>query len=106
MIEESKKNEFWNFLTTEKNQPRPKGITIQRLAVIKPIAIESDLWLDVIERPARRTGRRRNFINRRRQLQPTREQIFGKRCAELFFRKKMNERIQADKIEMLQQLQT
>ncbi len=50
MIEESKKNEFWNFLTTEKNQPRPKGITIQRLAVIKPIAIESDLWLDVIER--------------------------------------------------------
>lgn len=50
MIEESKKNEFWNFLITEKNQPRPKGITIQRLAVIKPIAIESDLWLDVIER--------------------------------------------------------
>lgn len=50
MIEESKKNEFWNFLTTEKNQPRPKGITIQRLAVIKPIAIESDLWFDVIER--------------------------------------------------------
>ena len=51
MIEESKKNEFWNFLTMEKNQPRPKGITMQRLAVIKPIAIESDLWLDVIERP-------------------------------------------------------
>lgn len=50
MIKESKKNEFWNFLTTEKNQPRPKGITIQRLAVIKPIAIESDLWFDVIER--------------------------------------------------------
>lgn len=50
MIEDSKKNEFWNFLTTEKNQSRPKGITIQRLAVIKPIAIESDLWLDVIER--------------------------------------------------------
>ncbi len=50
MIKESKKNEFWNFLTTEKNQPRPKGITIQRLAVIKPIAIKSDLWLDVIER--------------------------------------------------------
>ena len=50
MIKESKKIEFWNFLTTEKNQPRPKGITVQRLAVIKPIAIKSDLWLDVIER--------------------------------------------------------
>ncbi|MDQ3711543.1 MAG: hypothetical protein M3388_04920 [Acidobacteriota bacterium] len=50
MIEESKKNEFWNFLTTEKNQLRPRGITTQRLAVIKPIALESDLWLDVIER--------------------------------------------------------
>jgi len=50
MIEESKKIEFWNFLTTEKNQARPKGITIQRLAVVKPLAIESDMWLDVIER--------------------------------------------------------
>lgn len=49
MIKESKKNEFWSFLTTEKNQPRPKGITTQRLAVIKPIALESDLWFDVIE---------------------------------------------------------
>ena len=49
MIEKKKKIEFWNYLTTEKNQPRPKGITIQRLAVIKPIAIESDLWTKVIE---------------------------------------------------------
>ena len=51
MIEERKKIEFWNFLITEKNQARPKGITIQRLAVIKPIAIESDLWDEVIEQP-------------------------------------------------------
>lgn len=49
MIEDRKKIEFWNFLTTEKNQARPKGITMQRLAVIKPIAIESDLWMEVIE---------------------------------------------------------
>jgi hypothetical protein len=50
MIEESKKIEFWNFLTTEKNQPRPKGITTQRLAVIKPAILGSDdLWLEVIE---------------------------------------------------------
>jgi len=50
MIEESKKIEFWNYLTAEKNQPRPKGITSQRLAVVKPLIIESDLWFDVIER--------------------------------------------------------
>jgi hypothetical protein len=51
MINESKKIEFWNYLTTEKNQPRPKGITVQRLAVIKPAIIGLDeLWLDVIER--------------------------------------------------------
>ncbi|HLM62225.1 MAG TPA: hypothetical protein VK308_15580 [Pyrinomonadaceae bacterium] len=48
MIEERKKNEFWNYLTTERNQPRPKGITMQRLAVVKPAAIKSDFWLDVI----------------------------------------------------------
>ncbi len=50
MIEESKKKEFWEFLTTEKNQARPKGITVQRLAVVKPLAIKSDLWIEVIER--------------------------------------------------------
>jgi hypothetical protein len=50
MIDESKKIEFWNFLVTEKNQARPKGITIQRLAVIKPVLISSDeLWIKVIE---------------------------------------------------------
>ena len=51
MIEERKKIEFWNFLVTEKNQARPKGITVQRLAVIKPMAIGSDLWDEVIEQP-------------------------------------------------------
>lgn len=48
MITEIKRIEFWNFLTTEKNQPRPKGITQQRLAVIKPLVIESNIWQDVI----------------------------------------------------------
>ena len=51
MIEESKKLEFWNYLTGEKNQPRPKGITMQRLAVIKPSALAAPhLWDDVIVR--------------------------------------------------------
>jgi hypothetical protein len=50
MIAESKRIEFWNFLTAEKNQAHPKGITIQRLAVIKPILISlDDLWLTVID---------------------------------------------------------
>ena len=50
MIDDSKRIEFWNFLVTEKNQARPKGITIQRLAVIKPVLISSDeLWIKVIE---------------------------------------------------------
>ena len=50
MIAESKRIEFWNFLTAEKNQPRPRGITTQRLAVIKGVMINSDdLWLEVIE---------------------------------------------------------
>jgi hypothetical protein len=50
MIIESKRIEFWNFLTAEKNQARPKGITSQRLAVIKPALISSDeLWMTVIE---------------------------------------------------------
>jgi hypothetical protein len=52
MINESKRIEFWNFLTTEKNQPRPKGITVQRLAVIKSDLISSDeIWRVVIELP-------------------------------------------------------
>jgi hypothetical protein len=51
MIEERKKIEFWNYLTNEKNQPRPKGITPQRLAVIKPEVLNStELWFEVIER--------------------------------------------------------
>jgi hypothetical protein len=49
MIDDIKRIEFWNFLVTEKNQARPKGITIQRLAVIKPVLIGSDeLWSNVI----------------------------------------------------------
>ena len=51
MIEEKKKIEYWNFLTLEKNQPRPKAITQQRLAVIKPLVIGSDVWQDVIGPP-------------------------------------------------------
>ena len=50
MIEESKKIEFWNFLTAEKNQARPKGITIQRLAVIKSAILKSEVWSEIIER--------------------------------------------------------
>jgi len=50
MIEESKKIEFWNFLTAEKNQARPKGITMQRLAVIKSAVLKSEVWSEVIER--------------------------------------------------------
>ena len=52
MIEETRKIEFWNFLTTEKNQPRPKGITAQRLAVIKPLVIGSGIWQQIIEQAA------------------------------------------------------
>jgi hypothetical protein len=51
MPEESKRIEYWNFLTSEKNQARPKGLTIHRLAVIKPLLIaRDDLWIQVIER--------------------------------------------------------
>ena len=51
MIAESKKIEFWNFLTAEKNQPRPKGITVHQLAMLKPALLSSDeLWQQVIER--------------------------------------------------------
>ncbi len=50
MTEESKRIEYWNFLTSEKNQPRPKGLTVHRLAVIKPLLIaQPDLWSRVIE---------------------------------------------------------
>jgi hypothetical protein len=50
MTEESKRIEYWNFLTSEKNQPRPKGLTVHRLAVIKPLLIaQHDLWSRVIE---------------------------------------------------------
>ncbi len=50
MIKESKKIEFWNFLTAEKNQARPKGITMQRLAVIKSAILKSDIWTEIIGR--------------------------------------------------------
>jgi hypothetical protein len=50
MTEESKRIEYWNFLISEKNQPRPKGLTVHRLAVIKPLLIaQLDLWSRVIE---------------------------------------------------------
>ena len=50
MTEESKRIEYWNFLTSEKNQPRPKGLTVHRLAVVKPLLIaQPDLWSRVIE---------------------------------------------------------
>jgi hypothetical protein len=50
MIEESKRIEYWNYLTTEKNQPRPKGITVQRLAVIKLELIRrAEVWRRIIE---------------------------------------------------------
>jgi len=49
MISENRRLEFWNFLTAEKNQPRPKGITTQRLAVIRPAILDLDeVWLKVI----------------------------------------------------------
>jgi hypothetical protein len=49
MISEKRKLEFWNFLIEEKNQPRPKGITTQRLAVIRPLILRLDeVWLKVI----------------------------------------------------------
>lgn len=49
MTEESKRRQYWDYLTTEKNQPRPKGITVQRLAVIRQAIIERvDLWANVI----------------------------------------------------------
>ena len=50
MTETSKRIEYWNFLTGEKNQPRPKGLTVHRLAAIKPLLIaQSNLWNQVIE---------------------------------------------------------
>ena len=50
MIFENKRLEFWNFLTAEKNQPRPKGITTQRLAVIRPQILSlDDVWLKVVD---------------------------------------------------------
>jgi hypothetical protein len=49
MISENRKLEFWNFLTSEKNQPRPKGITTQRLAVIRQAVLDlEEVWLKVI----------------------------------------------------------
>jgi hypothetical protein len=51
MIEETKRIEYWNFLTAEKNQARPKGITVQRLSVVKPQFLKLDeVWSEVIDR--------------------------------------------------------
>jgi hypothetical protein len=52
MISENRKLEFWNFLVAEKNQPRPKGITAQRLAVIRPeIFSLDDAWVKIVDLP-------------------------------------------------------
>jgi hypothetical protein len=49
MISENRRLELWNFLTAEKNQPRPKGITSQRLAVIRPMILDLDeVWIKII----------------------------------------------------------
>ena len=53
MITETRRLEFWNFLIAEKNQPRPKGITTQRLAVIRPAILSLDeVWLKVVDQNA------------------------------------------------------
>ena len=51
MTEEIKRIEYWNFLTAEKNQPRPKGITVHRLGVVKPQFLKlDDVWSEVIDK--------------------------------------------------------
>ncbi len=61
MITEEKKLEFWNYLTTEKNVVRSRGIIVQRLAVIKPLALESGIWFDVILRHGAEKSSAREF---------------------------------------------
>ncbi len=106
MIKESKKIEFWNFLTTEKNQPRPKGITVQRFAVIKPIAIKSDLWLDVIERQGATERNAQEFYQSTDAASTDSRTDFRKAVRRIILKEKMNERIQTDQIEMLRLPQT
>ncbi len=51
MTAETKRIEYWNFLTAEKNQPRPKGITVHRLGVVKPQFLKLDeVWSEVIDK--------------------------------------------------------
>jgi hypothetical protein len=51
MTEDNKRRQYWDYLTTERNQPRQKGITVQRLAVIKPrMLTRGDIWSEVIEK--------------------------------------------------------
>lgn len=61
MISEEKKLDFWNYLTNEKNIARPRGITVQRLAVVKPLALESGIWFDVILRHGAEKSSAREF---------------------------------------------
>lgn len=61
MISEEKKLDFWNYLTNEKNVVRPRGLTVQRLAVIKPLALASEIWFDVILRHGAEKGSAREF---------------------------------------------
>jgi hypothetical protein len=57
MVSQNRRLEFWNFLIAEKNQPRPKGITTQRLAVLRPAILDlEEVWLKVID--ADKTGER------------------------------------------------
>ncbi len=61
MISAEKKLEFWNYLTDEKNVVRPRGLTVQRLALIKPLALESEIWFDVIIRHGAEKSSAREF---------------------------------------------
>lgn len=61
MITKEKKLEFWNYLTNEKNVIRPRGLTVQRLAVVKPLALESGIWFDVILRHGAERSSAREF---------------------------------------------
>ncbi len=56
-----KKLEFWNYLTNEKNVIRPCGLTVQRLVVIKSLALESGIWFDVILRHGAERSSAREF---------------------------------------------
>jgi hypothetical protein len=50
MVNQEKRIEYWNYLTTEKAE-RPKGVTDKRLEKIKSeILADDQFWFQVIER--------------------------------------------------------